>query len=45
MSKSSHPLAGFPVDPTRPVPSWVVGLCGVAAVASVLFSLLLLLNR
>jgi hypothetical protein len=26
------------------LPSWVVGLCGVAAVASVLFSLLLFLN-
>lgn len=26
-------------------PSWVVGLCGVAAVASALFSLLLFLNR
>lgn len=28
-----------------PVPSWIVGLCGVAAVASALFSLLLFLNR
>jgi hypothetical protein len=28
-----------------PVPSWVVGLCGVAAVASLLFSILLFLNR
>ena len=27
------------------VPSWIVGLCGVAAVASALFSLLLFLNR
>jgi len=27
------------------VPSWVVGLCGVAAVASLLFSILLFLNR
>jgi hypothetical protein len=27
------------------VPSWIVGLCGVAAVASVLFSILLFLNR
>ena len=26
------------------LPSWVVGVCGVAAVASVLFSILLLLN-
>jgi hypothetical protein len=28
-----------------PVPSWIVGLCGVAAFASVLFSILLFLNR
>jgi hypothetical protein len=27
------------------VPSWVVGICGVAAVASALFSILLFLNR
>jgi hypothetical protein len=26
-------------------PSWVVGFCGVAAVASVLFSILMFLNR
>ncbi|MBI4622670.1 MAG: hypothetical protein HY736_05520 [Verrucomicrobia bacterium] len=26
-------------------PSWVVGVCGVAAVASALFSLLMFLNR
>jgi hypothetical protein len=32
-----------PADMTH-VPSWVVGLCSVAAVASVLFSILLLLN-
>jgi hypothetical protein len=30
---------------SAPVPSWVVGLCGVAAVASALFSLLLFFNR
>ena len=30
---------------TDAVPSWVVGVCGVAAVASALFSLLLFLNR
>jgi hypothetical protein len=27
------------------LPSWAVGICGVAAVASVLFSILLFLNR
>ena len=27
------------------VPSWVVGICGVAAVASTLFSILMFLNR
>jgi hypothetical protein len=27
------------------LPSWVVGLCGVAAVASALFTVLLFLNR
>jgi len=32
-------------DLPAPVPSWIVGLCGVAAVASALFSLLLFLNR
>lgn len=30
---------------SEPVPSWIVGLCGLAAVASVLFSILLFLNR
>jgi hypothetical protein len=43
----------MPPSPTRapaarddtPLPSWVVGLCGVAAVASLLFSILLFLNR
>ena len=39
-----------PIDPDAAseepaVPSWVVGLCGVAAVASLLFSILLFLNR
>jgi len=34
------------MEPTEtPLPSWIVGLCGVAAVASVLFSILLFLNR
>jgi hypothetical protein len=28
-----------------PLPSWIVGICGVAAVASLLFSILLFLNR
>ena len=32
-------------DAVHAVPSWVVGICGVAAVASVLFSILLFLNR
>lgn len=32
-------------DPPEPVPSWIVGVCGVAAVASALFSLLMFLNR
>jgi hypothetical protein len=27
------------------LPSWAVGLCGVAAVASALFTILLFLNR
>jgi len=31
--------------PGDAVPSWVVGLCGVAAVASALFSILMFLNR
>ena len=37
--------AVVPVPPTGEIPSWVVGVCGVAAVASALFTLLLLLNR
>ena len=32
-------------NPAETVPSWVVGICGVAAVASALFSLLLFLNH
>jgi hypothetical protein len=32
-------------DSTAQLPSWIVGLCGVAAVASALFSILLFLNR
>lgn len=32
-------------DSIDAVPSWVVGICGVAAVASMLFSILLFLNR
>jgi hypothetical protein len=31
--------------PAAELPSWVVGICGVAAVASALFSILLFLNR
>jgi hypothetical protein len=48
MSASSRPpLPASPAgdEPESTVPSWVVGLCGVAAVASVLFSILLFLNR
>jgi hypothetical protein len=38
--------ASPPIAPSDDVlPSWVVGLCGLAAVASLLFSLLLFLNR
>lgn len=32
-------------DSNEPVPSWIVGVCGVAAVASALFSVLMFLNR
>jgi hypothetical protein len=32
-------------SPSTDLPSWIVGLGGVAAVASLLFSLLLFLNR
>jgi hypothetical protein len=39
INRPSHPT----LDPH--LPSWVVGICGVAAVASVLFSILLFLNR
>lgn len=36
--------AGRAADPES-CPSWLVGLCGVAAAASLLFTLLLFLNR
>lgn len=29
----------------EPLPSWLVGLCGVAAFGSLLFTLLLFINR
>jgi hypothetical protein len=32
-------------EPAQETPSWLVGLCGVAAFVSVLFSILLFLNR
>jgi hypothetical protein len=32
-------------DGISTIPSWVVGICGVAAVASALFTVLLFLNR
>ena len=38
-------LEPAPNEPTAEPPSWVVGLCGVAAFVSVLFSILLFLNR
>jgi hypothetical protein len=40
-----QPVSGFKDDEIAAVPSWVVGICGVAAVASALFSILLFLNR
>jgi len=45
-SQSVRRAAAAPGD-ERPneLPSWVVGLCGVAAVASLLFTVLLFLNR
>jgi hypothetical protein len=42
---STRPGVSGIQDAEAPVPSWLVGLCGVAAVASVLFSILLFLNR
>jgi hypothetical protein len=39
------PMSDDPAAEIAAVPSWVVGLCGVAAVASALFSILLFLNR
>ena len=54
MPESARPPP-LPAEPVRAalvsapaaseIPSWVVGVCGVAAVASALFTLLLLLNR
>lgn len=32
-------------EPAEEPPSWLVGVCGVAAFVSVLFSILLFLNR
>ena len=32
-------------DTDHEVPSWMIGICGVAAVASALFSILMFLNR
>ena len=40
---NERPTAGD--DDPVPVPSWVIGICGVAAVASALFSVLMFLNR
>ena len=45
MPTRQPPAASAREPATDAVPSWVVGLCGVAAVASALFSLLLFLNR
>jgi hypothetical protein len=47
MARTSTVIPHSPAAPEEKiaVPSWVVGICGVAAVASVLFSILLFLNR
>lgn len=39
------PADGVPHARQTEPPSWVVGVCGVAAVASALFSILMFLNR
>jgi hypothetical protein len=44
-NSGSEPLPAPDRDPIHAVPSWAVGLCGVAAVASALFSILMFLNR
>jgi hypothetical protein len=41
----SSRVSAVPDDERPALPSWVVGICGVAAVASALFSILLFLNR
>lgn len=43
--KSATARSGDLHDASEPVPSWIIGVCGVAAVASALFSLLMFLNR
>jgi hypothetical protein len=40
-----QPVSAIKDTEIAAVPSWVVGICGVAAVASALFSILLFLNR
>jgi hypothetical protein len=43
--KSATDRSALRDEGEEPVPSWVVGVCGVAAVASALFSILMFLNR
>jgi hypothetical protein len=48
MNSETDPTRSFrsPLPPpAAEPPSWLVGVCGVAAVASLLFSALLFLNR
>jgi hypothetical protein len=44
-SSPNQPTANIPGSSGGDLPSWVVGVCGVAAVASLLFTVLLFLNR
>jgi hypothetical protein len=44
MAARPSPVSASASPPETPLPSWLVGLCGVAAVASLLFSLLLFFN-
>jgi hypothetical protein len=44
-TKSRRPVERREHAAPAELPSWVVGLCGVAAVASLLFTVLLFLNR
>ena len=44
MTSPTAPRPALGAAPAAEVPSWIVGLCGVAAVASLLFTALLFLN-